>query len=68
MYLPENEIERIARNMIIEFGDDAEQASRRYAVSARERGLGPIALIWQHVLERIVQLRDDATLDSIKAA
>ncbi len=65
MYLPDNEIERIARNMIIEFGDDAEQASRRYAVSARERGLG---LIWQRVLERIVQLRDDATLDGIKAA
>ena len=68
MYLPDNEIERIARSMIIEFGDDAEQASRRYAESARERGLGPTTLIWQHVLERIVQLRDDATLDGIKAA
>ncbi len=38
MYLPDNEIERVAVNMITEFGDDAEYEASGYAESAR--GLG----------------------------
>ena len=55
MYLPENEIERVAVSLMAEFGDDAERHASECAESAKNRGLYVAAHIWGRVRERIEQ-------------
>ena len=68
MYLPNNEIERIAVSVITEFGADAERAASNYAKSARDRGFEANAQIWEQVRERIANLRGDAICEVPRAA
>ena len=68
MYLPDNEIERVAVSMIAEFGNDAERAASGYANSAKFRGFGETAEIWGQVRERISYMRGDNIREILKAA
>ena len=68
MYLPENEIERVAVSMMAEFGDDAERKASDCAESARDRGLCVTTHIWGRVLERIAQLHGSDIGEFRKAA
>ena len=68
MHLPDDEIERVALSMISEFGNAAEQEALRHANSSRERGFGPIALIWERVGVRIAHLQGGDDHEVPKAA
>ena len=68
MYLPENEIERVAKSMMSEYGADAEREVSKYCESARIRGLVVTAHIWTRVLERIVRLHGGKFGELPKAA
>jgi hypothetical protein len=56
MYLPEREIERVAVSLIAEFGEDAEKQADEFGRSARVRGAGTTAFIWEQVRQRIAEL------------
>ncbi len=68
MYLPDNEIERVAVSMIAEFGNDAERAASGYANSAKFRGFGETAEIWGQVRERNAIMRGDDIREVTRAA
>ena len=68
MYLPDNEIERVALSLITEFGADAERVASDYAESARDRGLDATAHIWGQVRERIAIMRGDDIREVPRAA
>ncbi len=63
MYLPDHEVERVATSLITEFGESAVQETRARAALARASGLYPTALVWERILERIVQLQNDSDED-----
>ena len=68
MYLPDNEIERVAVSMIADFGDDAEQQASGYVRSAKVHGLGPTVFIWERVRQRVVELNGGDIDEALKAA
>ncbi len=68
MYLPDNEIERVAVSVITEFGADAERVASGYAKSARDRGFEANAQIWEQVRERVAKMQGDDIREVLRAA
>lgn len=68
MYLPEREIERVAVSLIAEFGEDAEKEASKYGRSARVRGAGTTAFIWEQVQQRIAELNGGGSHEVREAA
>ncbi len=53
------EIKRVAAEMIGEFGENAEQELKARGADAKDRGLTLTASIWEQVLQRVEQMRND---------
>ena len=68
MYLPDREIDRVAVSLIAEFGEGAEQKANEFGKSARMRGAGATAFIWEQVRERIAELDGDDSQGILEAA
>jgi hypothetical protein len=59
MVFEDSEIERVAGEMVTEFGENAEQELRARCVRARDQGLIITASTWERVLRCVEKLRED---------
>ena len=59
MVFEEFEIERVAAEMVAEFGKNAERELRERSAQAKARGLGITASAWEQVLRCVEKLRED---------
>jgi hypothetical protein len=62
MEFTDSEIERVAREMVAEFGTNAERELSSRLLRARNQGLTITASSWERVLRCVEKLRDDDDL------
>ena len=59
MFFSDDDIDRIAKSLIAEFGDRAEEEARARSARARAQRLEVIAANWRRVLQAVAMLRPD---------
>ncbi len=59
MAFEDSEIKRVAAEVVAEFGENAEQELKARSADAKDRGLTLTASIWEQVLQRVEQMRND---------
>ena len=59
MVFEDSEIERVAAEIVAEFGENAEQEVKTRIAAAKDRGLTLTASIWEQILQYVEKMRED---------
>jgi hypothetical protein len=59
VYFDDSVIERVAAEVVAEFGENAEHELRARHARAEALGLVATASIWEQILQRVEQMRND---------